>query len=210
MARRIYPQYPGIDLEFDRITKRRDQQSKAEAKAGWINQIDRAVSTGDFSHGLNLLKSALADFPGDAELLAQERLVRDGLDRCLEATKVFESAQMLCAQGEFKRGLDGLWQAHRLDEHNPLIQAVLVENLIKCASAELDRDLPLSEQLVRQAIDLDPGSTAAESLQRMVLDRQKDRAVDLVLSRSREIEASGDLNASLLAVQKGLASHPDE
>ncbi|HYR91361.1 MAG TPA: protein kinase [Terriglobia bacterium] len=208
--RAIYPQYPGLDLEADRITRRRDQQSKADAKSRWVNQIDRAISTGDFSHALNLVKSALTDLPNDAELLAQERLARDGQDRCQEAIKVFESAQASCAQGDLKGGLDSLWQAHRLDEHNGLIQAVLVETLLKRASSELDKDLKLSEKLVSQAIELDPGSASAGNLQRMVLDRQRDRAVDLILSGSREAQAAGDNRAALSVIQKGLAPYPDE
>ena len=208
--RAIYPQYPGLELEVDRITKRRDQQAKADARARWVNQIDRAVSTGDFSHALNLLKSALADFPDDAELLAQERLARDGLDRCLEATRLLESAQALCAQGDLKAGLDGLWQAHRLDDRNALIQAFLVERLLKQASAELDKDPKVSEQLVGQAIELDPGNGAAANLQRTILERQRDRAVDLILSGSREAQASGDPDAALTVIQKGLDSYPDE
>src|SRR5262249_16434258 len=79
--RAIYPQYPGLDLEVDRISKRRDQQSKADARARWVNQIDAALNAGDFSHAVDLVKSALADFPGDPELLAQERQAPDEQDR---------------------------------------------------------------------------------------------------------------------------------
>src|SRR3989441_3629383 len=208
--RAIYPQYRGLDLEVDRITKRRDQQVKADARARWVNQIDRAVSTGDFTHALDLLRSARADFPEDAELLAQERLARDGQDRCLDATRLFETAQTLCTHGDLKGGLDGLWQAHRLDDRNALIQAVLVETLLKQASAELDKDPKLSEKLVSQAIELDPVNGAASNLRRTILERQRDRAVDLILSGSREAQASGDVSAALAVIEKGLDSYPDE
>src|SRR5206468_7588674 len=104
----------------DRISKRRDQQARAESRLRWVDQIDRALSAGDFAHAVNLLKAALADFPDDAELVAQERLARDGMERSVQAANVFEQAQRSCAQGEVEAGLDGLWQAHRLDEHNAL------------------------------------------------------------------------------------------
>jgi serine/threonine-protein kinase len=210
ILRAIYPQYRGLDLEIDRITKRRDQQSRADARARWVNQIDRGVSTGDFSHALNLLKSALAEFPDDPELLAQERLARDGQDRCLAAIRLFETAQTTCAQGEPKGGLDLLWQAYRLDDRNALIRAFLVETLLKQASTEIDRDQNLSERLVSQAVELDPINGAAANLQRTIRERQKDRAVDLILSRSREVQASGDVDAALALAQKGLESYPDE
>src|SRR5205085_11915309 len=130
-------------------------------------------------------------------------------DRCLEAIKLFESAQALCAQGDLKAGLDGLWQARRVDDRNALIQAFLVETLLKQASAELDKDPRVSEQLVSQAIELDPVNSAASNLQRTIRERQRDRAVDLILSRSREMQASGDVSAALSAIQKGLDTHPE-
>ena len=44
----------------------------------------------------------------------------------------------------------------------------------------------------------------------MVLDRRKDRATDLVLSSSRELQAAGDVSAALALLEKGLALHGDE
>ncbi|PYS13561.1 MAG: hypothetical protein DMG15_10795, partial [Acidobacteria bacterium] len=211
ILRAIYPQYPGLDLETDRITKRRDQQAKTETRARWVDQIDRALTAGDFTHAADLLKSATADFPGDAELAAQERLARDGIERSLQALKIFEHAQRLCAQGELDTGLEELRQAQRLDEHSALIRAVLLEMLLKRASAEIDREQwSLSEQLIRQALQIDPASVQAKSLQRMAHGRQKDRAVDLVLSNSRDLQARGQLSSSLAAIEEGLKSYPQE
>src|SRR6267143_1168346 len=47
-------------------------------------------------------------------------------------------------------------------------------------------------------------------LRRMILERQRERAVDLILSRSREVQASGDIDAALTVIEKGLVSYPDE
>ena len=105
----------------DRITKRRDRQSKAEVKARWVNQIDTAINLGDFSHALSALKSALLDFPDDAELLAQERLARDGHERCLEAAGILEHAQTLLAEGKTEEALDELLRAYGLDQHSLVI-----------------------------------------------------------------------------------------
>ena len=79
-------------------------------------------------------------------------------------------------------------------------QSLSASTPLTAASAELDKDLTLSEQLVRQAVQLDPGSTLAGSLQRMILDRQKDRAVDLILSKSRELQAAEDLGGAPLVL----------
>ena len=198
ILRAIYPQSPGLTLEIDRISRRRDQQSKADSKGRWVNQIDSAVTTGDFSHALSLLKSALGDFPDDKELLAQERLARAGQNRSLEATSVFEKAHAQCLQGDLQGGLEGLWKAFELDNRNRLIRAVLVETLLKSAAAELEGSPKTSELLVTQAIELDPGNKQAVHLQRLIRDRQNDKAIDLALSQSREDQASGDLNSALI------------
>ena len=42
----IHKQYPGLDFEIDRVMKRRDQQSRTEAKARWVEQIDRHLEAG--------------------------------------------------------------------------------------------------------------------------------------------------------------------
>jgi eukaryotic-like serine/threonine-protein kinase len=210
ILRAIYPQYPGIDLMVDRITKRRDRQSRAEVKARWVNQIDTAINLGDFSHALSALKSALSDFPDDAELLAQERLAHDGQERCLEAARILEHAQALHAEGNIEEALDELLRAYELDQHSPVIRAVLVESLLKRAAAVLDQDPKLSERLVSQVIELDPANTLAGSLQRMITQRQKDRAVDGILSKSREVQASADPGAALAVIENGLISYPDE
>jgi len=210
ILRMIYPQYPGLELEVDRIKKRRDRQARADEKARWLNQIDQSVNKGDFTHSLTLLKSALVDFPEDAELIALERQANDGQNRSQEAARVFENAQSTVAQGDLKAGIDGLWQAHLLDEHNPLILAVLVETLLKRASTEMDRDLTLSDELIRQAIELDHGNTQAKSLQQMALDRRKESAINLILSGSREQQAAGDINGALESVEKGLLAHGSE
>src|SRR5262249_19368658 len=113
-------------------------------------------------------------------------------------------------QGDLDGGLSELTKAHDLDERNPLIRAVLVENLLKRASAELEANPILSQELVAKAIRLDPTNRQAVNLQRLIADRGKDKAIDLILSRSREVQASRNITSALSVVEEGLATYPDE
>ena len=68
MLRTIYASFPGLTFEVDRIVKRRDQQSRADAKSRWVEQIDRSLSLGEWQRALDLAHSGLAEFPEDPEL----------------------------------------------------------------------------------------------------------------------------------------------
>jgi len=210
VLRSIHPQSPGLALEIDRITKRRDQHLKSNSKNQRVDQIDAAMEAGDFSEALTLLKSALTDLPNDAELLAQERIAQDGQNCALEALRVFEQARKQCEQGDAKAGLESLWKAFGLDNRNRLIRTSLVETLLKRAATELEAAPATSEEFVAKAIELDPGNRQAIYLQRLIRDRQNDRAIDLALSRSRKEQASGDLSAALAVLQRALDSFPDD
>jgi hypothetical protein len=49
VLRTIYSQYPGLQFEVERLEKRRDQQARDAAKAGWVEQIDRQLGMGEYT-----------------------------------------------------------------------------------------------------------------------------------------------------------------
>jgi len=55
---------------LERLTKRRNLQARDAAKAGWVTQVDQAVNVHNYTRAASLLQEALAEFPGDPELLA--------------------------------------------------------------------------------------------------------------------------------------------
>src|SRR5579864_1197482 len=105
ILRTIYSQYPGLKFEVERLQKRREQQSRSEAKSKLVEQIDACLHSSDYSRALGLLQQAAAEFPNDAELAQLEKLANDGLQRATEAHRLMTEGQELCAQDRFADGI---------------------------------------------------------------------------------------------------------
>ena len=71
----IHEQHPGLAFEIERLIKRRDQQARHSAKARWVEQADKYLESGDYDRAMKTVDRALAEFPGEAELLELQKLV---------------------------------------------------------------------------------------------------------------------------------------
>src|SRR4029077_19042270 len=65
ILRTIYSQYPGLKFEVERLQKRREQQSRSEAKTRLVEQIDACLHSSDYTRAFELLEQASAEFPND-------------------------------------------------------------------------------------------------------------------------------------------------
>ena len=210
ILRTIHSQYPGLSFEIERVTKRREQQVRSEAKARWVKQIDGCLNSSDYVGALDLLRQANAEFAGDAELAELEKLAQQGTQRSEEALKVLAQGQEHVGQGRVDEGLECLRQAHKLDGRNTVVRAALVDSLVERARSVLDRDWRSAEALVEQALDLDPRHVQARSLRTLALDRKQEALVDDGLSQVRRLKADGDLDGALAQLQQGFAAYPAE
>ncbi|HYM12455.1 MAG TPA: protein kinase [Bryobacterales bacterium] len=204
----IYSQYPGLSFEMERVVKRREQQSRSEAKVRWVEQIDRHLEAGDSSRALELVASALGEFPDDPELAEMEKLARQGVERAAEAQQLLARGQEAYTQGKTEEGIETLRRAYQLDERNPVIRAVLLDTLLERARAVLDSDWRAAEELTQQALDLDPAHALAKSLRTLAWDRKREEFVDKCVSQARQLQTAGDLPGALAQVQEGLATYP--
>jgi serine/threonine-protein kinase len=208
ILRTIYSQYPGLAFEVERVMKRRDLQSREEAKARWVQQVDGHLESGDYSRAASLLESALAEFPGDPELVEVEKVVRQALDVREQAQRLLAESQELCAQQKFEDGINALRRAHSMDLHNPVVRAVLLDTLAERARAVLETDWHSAEGFIGEALELDPGHPLARSLRTLIDDQRREEFVDQCVSRARQLQAAGDLEAALAQVEQGIASYP--
>src|SRR4051794_27795792 len=101
ILRNIYPQYPGIDFEIERVKRRRNDQVREEAKARWVERIDRHITAADYVRARDLASGALAEFPDDKELAGLDRVARQALERSAEAEGWLQRGQQLCFDRQF-------------------------------------------------------------------------------------------------------------
>ena len=206
----IYPQYPGLSFEIERLRKRREQQTRSEAKVRLIEQVDRLLQAGDYSAALELLERAESEFPGDTEVSSLREVARQSAGRIAQAQQLFEQGRALCAEGKFAEGVASLRRALECDPRHPQIRAALVEGLVGHARDLLDRDWRTAETLIAEALDLEPNHTAALGLRTLTQDRKRDEAVAQAFLAARDLRAAGDLEGALAQAEQALLVWPGE
>jgi serine/threonine-protein kinase len=210
MLRSIYSIYPGLDYEVERVAKRREQQSRADAKRDWVRRVDQALAAGLYQEALDHLSSASVEFPVDPELGALEQVARQGLERLTQAETLVQTGRKQCESGQIEEGLANLRKARALDENNPKIRSALVDTLVKQARAQLDHDWATADKLAREAASLEPANPMARSLLTLLGDRQRAEGVEGFVVEARHLQAASNLDEALTAVSKGLEQYPEE
>jgi len=210
ILRNIYPQYPGLEFELQRLARRRQERARDEAKARWVEQIDQRLGAGEYARAQELAGNALAEFPEDRELAGLERLADQGIERSREAQQLLEEGQRLCNERRFSEGLETLKKAEERDGKNPSIRAALLNALVEHARSVLSHDWHSAEPLVQHALELDPNHPQARTLQTLVDSYKKQELIEELVCDARELQAGDDIEGALGKVEAGLESHPDD
>jgi tetratricopeptide (TPR) repeat protein len=151
ILRNIYPVYPGLEFELERLNRRRQENAHAEAKAHWMERIDGYFATGEYSKARDSIREALADFPNDKELEGLESLADQGIRRSAEATLLLTQGRDLCSAKKYTDGLDALRKAERLDPRNASARATLLSCLVEHARELISKDWTVAEPLIQEA-----------------------------------------------------------
>jgi len=204
----IHKQYPGLDFEIERVIKRREQQSRSEAKARWVEQIDRQIEAGAYERALELLKNASAEYPDDAELGSLGELARQNQARAAEAQQLFQQGQELSAQRQYSEAIEVLHRAYVLDESNQVVRTFLLETMLDQARAVIDTDWRAAEALCQQALELDPSHALARGVRGMALDHKREEEVGQAVAEARRMQAAGNLQGALEQIEQTLGVYP--
>jgi tRNA A-37 threonylcarbamoyl transferase component Bud32 len=173
VLRNIYPRYPALEFEIERLMQRRQWQEKEDARLRLVDQIDRALETRAFIRAQELARTALADWPQDEEFASLERLARQDLERSREAWKLLAEAQRAGDAGRYEEQTALLRRAMESDDRNPAIRPTLAAALIAQARMAIDEDWHKAETLIDEAAALDSGQTALTTLRSMLVDAKR-------------------------------------
>ncbi len=210
ILRNIYPLYPGIDFELQRLSRRREDQVTEEAKARWVERVDRHFGAGEYLKAREVVKQALAEFPDDQELRGLDSLAEQALRRSEEAGALLREGQKLIAANQFDQGIEILRKAERLDERNPAARAALFGALLQHARDLMSSDWHAAEPLVAEVLEREPSDPVARSLTSLISDYKRQEAVSKFLLEARNLQAAGNLEAALAKVEEGLRAFPNE
>jgi tetratricopeptide (TPR) repeat protein len=191
------------------LEKKRDQQTVAESKTRLVEQINTCLHAGDYSHALDLLRGAAAEFPNDTELSGLEKLAHDGVKRTAEANRLITESQELFARQKSAEAIQVLRKAYELDKRNSLARAILANALVEHAYSVLETDWLEAETLTNQALALNPAHPTANTIRNLIVEQKKTSSAEDWVAQARKLQSSGDLFVALAWVAEGLAVHPD-
>ena len=208
ILRTVYGQYPGLEFEVERVTKRRGQQMRSEAQARWTDQIDRQIEARDYAQAASLLREAQVEFPGDAELEELAKQVRQGQERTAGTQSLIDQARGLCVHGRFEESASLFRRVYETDERDLAVRALLVDTLVQHARSLLDSNWKRADTLIQSALELDPAHPQGRSVSTLIADRKRDGAVDQCINRARQLQSGGDLAGAIATVEQVLALYP--
>ena len=206
----IHKQYTGLEFEIERVKRRRDQQSRSEAKSRWVEQIDRLLEMGDYERAIELVRNAVAEFPDDQEMAALDTMAKQSQTRAVEAQQMFAQGQELCSQRKFDEAIELLRKAYAFDQHNKVIRTFLLETLLEQARSLMDTDWRAAEALSQQALELDAGHPLAKGVRDVALDRKREEEVEQWVAEARRMQAAGNVQGAMAQIEQGLAAYPRE
>lgn len=206
----IHDKQPGLPFEIQRLIKRRDQQAHENSKSRWVEQADKYLEGGDYKRALQTVEIALAEFPGEAELLELEKLVRKSQERGIQAIDCLARARELSEKGESENALAALREAYSLDSRNTVIRTVLVNSLLEQARKVVDADWESADSIVQEVLHLEPNHAQAQSLASRIADRKREEFIAWRLAQARRMQTDGDIDGATAVVAQGLAAYPNE
>jgi len=211
ILRSIHERHPGLAFEIERLMKKRDQQARENAKAMWVQQADRCLEAGEYERAIRTVESALAEFPGEPDLLELSNVAYKGQARAAEALQLLARARELSEKGALEASLDPLRQAAELDPRSTVIRTVLVNSLLEDSRRLMQIiDWDAAEARLKELLALDPNHAGARSLASEFADRKREEFVSLCITQARRLQAEGDIARALAMVTQGLQAYPND
>ena len=167
MLRSIYPPYPALELEIERLEKRGEQLSANAEKAERIAEIKALLSEDAVEEALRLCQLAWTDSPDDAEVEQLHAAAARRRETLAQVRGLVERAEQAGRAGDHSQRLELLREARRLDEDSGLVKASLVAALVERARALADSDwnaaAPLVDEPIAPSRSIRAGRAAAEA-----------------------------------------------
>jgi len=206
----IYPRYPELQAELDRVTARRAEHERRQRKEKLTQQIHREMDRKEIQAAHKTLSMALNEFPNDPEMAALDGLIRAALKTREDAERLLRKGVELCSAGQYAEGLAALRQAHGLDAETPAVAAGLVEALLSYARSFQDADPAAAEATLREALVVDPEHVLAKDRLSILLEKRHDELVTACIADSLHREGCGDLLGALRVIETALRDFPGD
>ena len=206
----IYPAYPGLKYDRERLEKRREQQRRESAKAELMRKVDRERMHGDHARAIELLDKAELEFPNEPSIIHLRQLIQRDSEQAQRAVLKLEEGQRLWAAGDVETALATLREAHELNDREPRARAAFRDILMEHARRQLDANRGDAEKAIDEAFALDAQHPVVKSLRAQILDRKREETVAACAAESRRLQAARELDKAQAELTRVLAIYPGD
>lgn len=206
----VHPQYPGLSEEKDRLAKLVLKWTKDAAKANWVALIDQAAKIRNYSSAATIVKDALAEFPGDQDLLSLGENISRLTSRQSKVADQLAQARKLDGEGKLEEALDLLRSAVELAPDQQSVRGALIDSLLKRAGAILDSDWLAAGLLVNEALAIEPRNALAKNLNSLIADKKHSEEVAQCLADIRILQGEGKTVEAIQCLDRAAEKYPRE
>lgn len=210
ILRSVYPQYPGLDFEIQRLTRKQELQAQEEAKTSRIENVHRALMSGDYRRAEDLVRGALSEAPGNKELLQLQEQVQEKERKSREAFLLAQEGNKLADSGDYLAAIEKLRAARALNSQDESIASLLCTALVNYARRLAERDWPTAVPFVEEALELNPTDPAVTTVGRLLDGMRQREQIERYLANAKQAQASQEWTKALKIVDQALQEYPGE
>jgi len=197
---------PELKSEYESLR----QQASEDLVGQRVAQFEQDLADGRFTLAESSLRQTLGLFPDNPDLRRLETVLREEVNRRLEAQRALTEGQALLRQEDWKQGGKFLKNAYAMAERAPAVREQVLASLLEAAEVAVEKDWLAAEVLLQQLAELQPSFIQPVDLQEQIARRKRQELVDQCLGQATRLQAAGDLQAALREIERGLSSYADE
>lgn len=205
----LYPRFPGLDLEMERVRRRRDDQAQEEDRVAVVMELRRRLAVDELEEAVELAAEAQIERPDDPEIRLLSELARSRRVKAAQAAKHLNAGLEAQAKRDLEGAIREFRQAFETGEDQIRAKARLVDALVARSRELADREPEAAIQLSREALAIDDTNPKARAQSALLTDRSRDQVTNAVLQRAGAARERGDIAAALKEVTAGLEEFPD-
>jgi len=205
--KKIYPQYPGLGFQLERLQKRLQEQLRQNAKVAVIEEIRYRLAESGPEAALEFIESA-KEFHGDPELEQLRREAQHQRELRNQTRDLCEQAASYIEKENYQDAVPLLEKARQLDPEHPRAAELLVASLYALATLH-SQDWRTAEELLHKISAIDRNNEKVTALSEVVQDRKRNEFTTQTLVQADELRMQGLLAQSLAVLEEGLGIYPN-
>lgn len=196
----LYPEYPHLDAERERITDLQDKAKSARSKNRRVIGIRKALAQNDIEGTRRELQIALEEAPNDDELLGLQNELTEIENKTKEAHDLYEIGRRQVAAEEYEVGIEMFRHANKLIPNSRPVETALFNALVQFAKNIVDFEPKRARHLLDEATRLSPLNLTLESAALYLSDRIRESALNECRRRVHILRDQGQIVEALKLV----------